>query len=800
MVMAIFAAAAVLAAGVVQVREAAPVIAEVVVEGGTTITAETVEYYLGISPGDPFDAEAIAKNFKRFWESGLVEDLLVSKEDVAPGKVRVIVRVRERPIVKEWKFTGNKKLSTTTLREKLDAAGVTLRRNVPLRSSEVNRARQALAEAYAADGYASAVIVPEIAEEAGQQRIVTFRIDEGGKVRIGEINFEGNQQFSDWRLRRALKKTKQKSLLRPFGKKLIWSRETWGEDSENLKKFYLNRGYKDIVVGEPRTELVARRPDAETQKKKKFATVVTIPVQEGGQYRMGKLSLTGATVFENEKLLALYEIRPGKPYNYSRIEAGNEAVRTLYNSRGYIYAYTNQLLEDGEAPDVVDVVVKIYEGDRYRLGRLEFTGNTKTQEKVLRREFRLFEGDWMDMTAFRRSVFKVNQLGYFKLVEDPLEFKFDEQAKLVNVTVKGQEVGRTDIQFGAGYSELDHFFFQFMFNTRNFMGRGETLGVSLSSGARADSYSLSFSEPYFLDRRMVIGGSIFKQKLDLTTYLQDRKGLTALWGVSVGDFSQLTFLYAYDDTIAQEVVSRLITPDFPNPPPRRRPLPPPYKDMPFADTYFATFAGITSSITPGFFIDTRDDPFDPNQGLSLSTRVKTAGGILGGQFNYVRPEAAVAYFYPVRRRYILAANLEGGRAIPYGGGTLPYWERYRIGGERSLRGFPVYRIFPRDKATGEYFLAENGAPEGGDRYLQLNLEYQIRLGGPLKFILFTDIGNNWHERQGWELANYRHSAGAELRIFLPIFQAPLRFIYSKPIKKFQQDPFESFTFSIGTTF
>lgn len=800
MLKAIIAAAAVLAAGVVQADETTPVIAEVVVEGGTTITTDTVEYYLGISPGDPFDADAVAKSFRRFWESGLVEDLLVEKEEVEPGTVRVIVRVRERPIVKEWKFVGNKKLSTTTLREKLDAAGVTLRRNVPLRMSEVNRARQGLAEAYASDGYASAVIVPEISDEAGQQRTVTFRIDEGGKVRIGEIGFEGNQEYSDWRLRRALKKTKEKSLIRPFGKKLIWSRETWGEDSENLKKFYLNRGYKDIVVGEPRTELVARRPDAETQKKKKFATMVTIPVQEGGQFRMGELSISGASVFENDQLLALYETRPGRVYNYSRIEAGNEAVRTLYNSRGYIYAYTNQLLEDGAEPDVVDVVVKIYEGDRYRLGRLEFTGNSKTQEKVLRREFRLLEGEWMDMTAFRRSVFKVNQLGYFKLAEDPLEFKFEEQAKLVDVTVKGQEVGRTDIQFGAGYSELDHFFFQFMFNTRNFMGRGETLGVSISSGRRADSYSITFSEPYFLDRRMVIGGSIFKQKLDLTTYLQDRKGLTALWGVSVGDFSQLTFLYSYDDTIAQEVVSRLIDPEFPNPPPRRRPLPPPYKDMPFSDTYFATFAGVTSSITPAFFIDSRDDPFDPNQGLSLSTRVKTAGGILGGEFNYVRPEAAVAYFYPLRRRYILAVNLEGGQSIPFSGGELPYWERYRIGGERSLRGFPVYRIFPRDKATGEYFLAENGAPEGGDRYLQLNLEYQIRLGGPLKFILFSDIGNNWHEQQGWELSNYRHSAGAELRIFLPIFQAPLRFIYSKSIKKFEEDPFESFTFSIGTTF
>ena len=194
-------------------------------------------------------------------------------------------------------------------------------------------------------------------------------------------------------------------------------------------------------------------------------------------------------------------------------------------------------------------MVHVSEGDRYRLGRLEFSGNTKTQDKVMRREFRLFEGDWMDMGTLKRSVFKVNQLGYFKLKEDPLEFKFDEAGKLVNVTVKGEEVGRTDIQFGAGYSELDGLFGQFMFNTRNFLGRGETLGLSASFGKRASNYALSFSEPYFLDRRMVIGGSIYKQEqnLDETVsvqqYYRESKGLSLVWGLGVGDFGQFSVSY-----------------------------------------------------------------------------------------------------------------------------------------------------------------------------------------------------------------------------------------------------------------
>jgi outer membrane protein insertion porin family len=780
--------------------EAKPVIADVVVVGGTTITPDTVEYYLGISKGDPYDPKVIQANFHRFWDSGLVENLKVEKEDLGDNKVRVIVTVRERPIVSVWKFSGNKKMSNSSLREKLDSAGVTLRRNVPLRTSEVNRARQALIDEYAKAGYSAAKVDAEITEAGGNQRVVTFKIDEGGKVKIAKIQFAGNHVYSAWRLRHAMKKIKEKSLFRWFGKKLIWNKEAWGEDSENLKKFYMDHGYKDVVVGEPKVTLVARHPNAPTQKKKKFQMVITIPVQEGKRYRMGTLTLEGATVIDTAKLLKLYETKPGKIYNYSLVEAGNEAVRNVYQSRGYIYAYTSQVLTNDEKnPDVANVTVNVYEGDRFRLGRLEFSGNTKTQEKVLRREFRLFEGQYMNMTVFRRSVFKVNQLGYFKLTDDPLDVKIDDKKRLFNVTVKGQEVGRTDIQFGAGYSQLDHFFGQFMFNTRNFLGRGETLGLSLSSGSRASSYSLSFSEPYFLDKRMVIGGSIFDQSLDLTTYKQKTKGGTALWGFSLGAFDQTTFLYSYSDTLAQEVVNRYLQPDAWTPGPHQRPLPVPYSGLPAATPYFAEYRGVTSSFTPGYFYDSRDDPFDPNQGMSTFAKLRLAGGPLGGDFDFLQPQAGFTLFHPLTRRYIVAFNVEGGIILPFNGSEIPYWERYRVGGEQSLRGFQVYEVFPRTKSGG-YFLDSTGAYQGGDRYLQLNLEYQIKVGGPVKFILFSDIGNVWHEDQGWQFSNYRQSAGVELRLFLPMFQAPLRFIYARPIKRFSDDPFDRFTFSIGTTF
>jgi len=779
---------------------AGPVIGKVEVVGGTTVSPETVEYYLGVAEGDPYDPQTIAKNFHRFWDSGLLEDLKVEVEELGEGKVKLIVTVKERAKVTEFEFKGNKKLATSTLKEKLDTAGISLRRNVPLRTSELSRIRRTLLEEYAKEGYLSATVEP-VVEPVGPNAVkVTFVVDEGAKVRIGEIRFEGNQVFSDARLRRAMKKIKERSFLRPWGKKIIWNKENWGEDSENLKKLYLNHGYKDVVIGEPRVELVAKNPEAPTQAKKKYTTVVTIPVEEGRQYRMVSLRIEGATVLPEEKLRKLYELKLPSVYNYSQVEAGNEAVRTLYQSKGYIYAYTNQVLLTREGTeDELDVVVRVYEGDRWRLGRLEFSGNTKTQDKVLRREFRLFEGDFMNMTAFKRSVFKVNQLGYFKLTEDPVAFDFDAERKLVNVSIKGQEVGRTDIQFGAGYSELDRFFLQFAFNTRNFLGRGETLGVSVQSGTRADTYSLSFSEPYFLDKRQFVGGSIYKTNYDLLTQQRHAKGLSAIWGVNIGDFSTFSLSYGYEDVFAKFAVVRTVPAGGEPRGPHRRPLPPPYKDIPAPALYFEQATGVTSAFTPAFGFDSRDDPFDPNQGWSSFVRVRTAGGILGGDFNYVRPEAGVSVFYPASRRVILAANLEGGYIRPFAGSRIPLYDRYFLGGERSLRGFSYYSVVPR-KANGEFFLTPNGSRMGGDRYLQLNLEYQIKLGGPLKLIFFSDIGNTWHEQQGWQLGLLRYSAGAELRITLPIFQAPLRFIYGVNLKPFPDEKRTDFQFSIGSTF
>jgi outer membrane protein insertion porin family len=481
-----------------------------------------------------------------------------------------------------------------------------------------------------------------------------------------------------------------------------------------------------------------------------------------------------------------------------------ENIRKGYHNTGYVYAYTNETWSRREGDEhIVDVAVDVFEGDQFRLGRLEFVGNTTTRDKVLRREFRVAEGQAMNMGLFEASVYKVNALGYWKLEEEPLEFDFDDERKRVNVKVKGNEVGRNDIQFGAGYSELDGFFIQGQFNTRNFLGRGNTLGVSLQLGRRTDLYSLSYTEPYFLDRRILLGGSIFRNAINYTqagfsSYERETTGFTASVGLGVGPFSSVAGVFAFQDDYARYLITRSGSVGDPTSGHERPVDIPPVEGAEF-ERAFEEFTGKVHSFTPTYNKDTRDDPFDPNRGHHLQGRLRLAGGPLGGDFDYVRPELRFTHLIPMGKRTIWAYHAEAGQFLTYGESEIPLYERYRLGGDRSLRGLPYYSVLPRT-AEGGYFFTPGGSRIGGDRYWQVNVEFQVRVGGPVKLVLFADMGNTYVAEQGWDLSLWRRTTGAEMRIFLPIFQAPIRFIYGYNLDPYPDERESDFQFSIGTTF
>jgi outer membrane protein insertion porin family len=779
-------------------------IRDIVVEGGVTLTVDTVSYYLGLEPDDPLDLEFVTDGYQRLWDSGLFESIRIDFEDHEDGTVTVYVVVEERPFVTSVDFDGNKKIKTTDLKDKLDERGVEVPRNVPLKMAQLGRIRSSIKEIYDADGFRSAVVSYRVEDVPPNKKKVVYEIDEGGKVKIADIRFAGNEVFSNSKLRGVLKKTKKKGLRYMFGDKIVYTKEAWDEDRDNLRTFYGNRGYIDVKIGEPVLELIAKNPEAETLKKKKYKMHITIPIEEGPPYILGSFAVDGVTVFKPERLAQIFEVNEGATYNRKVIEDGMEKVREGYHNSGYVYAYTNETYTRREGEErIVDVTVDVFEGDRFFLGRLEFVGNTTTRDKVLRREFRIAEGQYMNMGIFRASVFKVNALGYWKLEEEPLEFDFDDENKKVNVTVKGNEVGRNDVQFGAGYSELDGFFVQGQFNTRNFLGRGNTLGVSLQFGRRSDLYSLSYTEPYFLDRRILLGGSIFKSALDYSQYAgsgyqRETQGMTVSMGLGVGPFSSVSGVLALQDDYSRyQVTNTGQSGDQTAGHVRPTDIPP--IDGATYERAFEVFSGKIHSFTPGYNKDSRDDPFDPNRGQMYYGRLRFAGGILGGDFDYVRPEVGITQFMPWGKKVTLAYHIEAGQFLTYDDSDIPVYERYRLGGDRSLRGLPYYSVLPRTE-EGAYFFTPGGSRLGGDRYWQVNLEYQFRVGGPVKLVLFFDMGNTYVAEQGWDFSLWRRTTGVEMRIFLPIFQAPIRFIYGYNLNPYPDEKDSDFQFSIGTTF
>jgi outer membrane protein insertion porin family len=777
------------------------------VVGYQTVSPDTIAHYLGAKVGDPYDPAKIRENFQTLWDVGLLENVSIEAER-AEGGVTLVVTIEERPTVKDVDFAGNKKFSNTQIKDRLKEAKLEVRPGAPLSLREIAKIRSSIADYYIENGYRSATVDFRIEDISKTEKKLIFVIDEGDKIKIAAIRFEGNHVFGQQRLRNAMSKTKVNTLWRFLSEtSTTYSQANYDADVESIKGRYHSVGYKDVVVKDPVLDIFVKNPKAPPKKQKKRVRI-TIPLVEGDQFFTGKIQIlkidqtgqteeaTASLVVPRETLLKEFrDLPPGSVLNRDRLIEALSKIEGRYKSLGYIYWFADPVYRD-VGNHSVDVDVKLFEGDKFYLGRLEVTGNTTTRDKVIRREFALDEGDVMNMEAVKKSLQKLQQLGYFKVNEEP-EFGVRGAEKKVDLTLKGTETSRNEIQFGAGFSALDGFFGQFSFQTRNFLGRGEVLGASAQLGKISNYYDLSYTIPWFMDRNQTVGASLFSREVNYLNIDEKRKGGSTFFGKGLSLFDSWSVLYQYEDVKA-------------NFPVRGAQVPP---GQPVPPTKFTEVVGTTSSFTPGYRFDSRNDPFDPNQGFRLFSTAQFAGTVLGGTVNFIKPLIGGTGYIGLRfpRRTYFALNLEGGYVLPYGGKDIPIFERFQIGGEQSLRGFRAGAVLPLDK-NNVVFTDESGRILGGDKYFVFNLEYVFLSVGPAKLLAFSDIGNVYHESQKFDLTRVRSSVGLEMRIFLPIFQAPLRFIYSwnlHPITPIDQFGFpinslserrSGFDFSIGRTF
>ncbi len=797
--------------------ERRPVVTSIEVKGLRTLAEESLLFYLGLQVGQPLDNRRLNANLHDLWSRNLIDDIQIETTPDQNG-VKLLIKVEERAVLRSVVYEGLKRISSTDITDRIVKDRIRLHEGEPIDFGEVTRLKSTLEDMYREKGYRFAEIKYKLEEVSPGERRVTFSVDEGDRVRIKKIDFKGNTVFGDWRLRWTMKKTSQSNLVSRFLKHDIYNPATAREDLDKVRDLYRGEGYKNAVISDPLIEVRALNPGAATAKEKKRRLFLTVPVEEGQRFKFGDISIEGNKKYTDDQLLRAFRRHSGGWLRAKIVTDGVEKITDQYKNTGFIETNVSTELKEREG-SVADVIVHVNEGDQYKVGRIEFHGNTRTHDKVLRRELRVQEGMLLNVAGIKNSVFKIEQLQYFKPDKnDPVEFaNVDSEKKTVDLVFKGDEADRTELQVGGGWSQPDGFFGQLSVRTQNFLGRGEAVGVSVQSGGVQNVFDVSYFVPWLLDRPQSVGLQLFKTDYDYTQtdgqrVISKNTGATLTYGRSFGLFNNVSLAYTFSKQRNRRIFTLVDGSILPSE------VQYCVNTLPAGSLVFTQDCRFTvSQLRPSYTYDSLDSRFEPTRGLHLGASVDLTGGPLGGTKYYVRPQVDFTWFRPITDypvRSVFGVNLSVAMIQPLQNRQLTYYDYFFLGGENNgLRGFRYYSAGVVNDAG--HRITEplvNGFVLGGKQKLSASLEYHFLLGGPFRMVLFGDAAGAFDcestvaesnlacRDSGFSFNRMYYTAGAELRILVPMLGAPLRFIYAFNLKPRPEDEFEHFTFSIGTSF
>ncbi len=737
--------------------------------GNDRVTKETVLYYISAREGDAYSEDLLKRDFRILWSTGFFADLRIEQAEGEKGKIVRIVVV-ENPVIKSVAYKTGKKVKEDDIVNKLKEKDEYVLPYSYYSPAKVQKIKRTIGDLLSEKGLQAAKIDAEVARKGKNEVDLTFRIDEGPKIRVGEVVFEGRSKIPESALREAMKDNKAHSVLSWIGGKDVFKQNKISEDVDLIKKRFQENGYMEATVGEPRTEIIEKRTIF--FRKQKMMRLI-IPVHAGYLYRVGEIKIEGTKVVNPKFLRALVKLEKGDVYSTQVREKAIEKMGESYRDVGYLYAQIAPVESLDPKHKVVNVTFNVYEGEIAFLHRLEFRGNNYTKDKVIRREMMLREGDPFSLAYFKNSILRIKQLGLVDLEKEPDINPNPEDPTQIDVQVNVKELQRNNIQFTAGYSGYEGTFVALSYSTVNFLGAGETLEFMIQTGKRVRNYSFGFTEPYLFDQPITVGFNVFDRRIDYPwLYNQKSRGIDLTLGARLFGMWRANATYSYQNI------------DVTVP-----------KDSPYG-SYYGSMYGVgkynISSIEPLLYRSTIDSPLTPSRGSMVSLSLKYAGSFLGGEVSLYRPRIELAHFQPFIANHVIGLHLEAQYVKALKGSTLPFWEKFYLGGERSIRGYEIYTIGPR---------SSTGTILGGEKSLVLNAEYIVPIGGPLWAILFYDIGNSLSSSQKFSLKSMYSSAGLEARVFVPALRVPFRLIFAYNSPKILGDESNfAFRFAVGTTF
>ncbi len=735
--------------GITHAQTSQRLVESVDITGNRRLREDDILYYVQTRPGDPFNEQQIQRDLQAILALGFFDKTAtrVLTEDGARGGVNVIFEVRELPIIRDLQFEGLSSVAESDVLKAFRERRVGVSKESIYDPVKVRNAIRVLKELLAARGHPNATIEERRDEVSATSTALTFEIDEGDRVRVVEVQFEGNQIFSDGKLRGSMKYVKEAGLITRFRGQDILDREKLDVDLRLVNNYMRSKGYLQARTGEPRVEGVGRRRTGfpilplPLLSSVDEGLRVTIPIVEGKLYRIGEMKIEGNSIFSEDQIRSVIGLNKGDIANGEKIgKALFENLKKVYGSQGFI-EYTAEptptFKDNPQNPEegIVDFTIAIDEGKQFTLRRLEFLGNTFTRDFVLRREVLINEGDIYNQTAWEYSVIKLNQSGYFEPIDKDkdADFRTNEEEATVDINLKVTERGRQQISFNGGISGIGGSFFGLEYSTNNLLGRGEILSIQLAAGNRQRSFQFSFTEPYIRNRPITAGFSIFafSQKFfGEGTFLSQNVGAQQGLGGSIFDFlnvseENLFTRTSYGASIfasaplsefyrkrrftqfsrigASYQFSRSSVTD---PEVNRDPNNPGQ----FIPVVYAQPNIITSRGTLSFSYDTRNASIDPTTGRELSVAVALAG--LGGDVRTYQPTLSYTQYFPVRRKRSERPEVFGFRIIAGTVGSfattskvrnanslafvdgVPIFERFFLGDEFTIRGYNVRSISP----------------------------------------------------------------------------------------------------------
>jgi outer membrane protein insertion porin family len=769
-------------------------IEKIVWEGLRRIPRDTMNARILSKPGDPYDPNLLQRDFQAVWNTNFFEDVRLEVEDGEKGKAIYFIVV-ERPLIRRIEYSGVNSVQQSDILERFRDRRVGLTVETQYDPTKVRQAEVVLKELLSEHGRHFAKVGHDLRRVPPNAVILVFVVEEGPKVKVGDISFTGNRYFSDQKLRRAMKGS------RPYGippwinlLAKTYNGAKVQEDLERVREIYQEHGFFRVVVYPPETRTRGTEPWWPASMlhwwfKSGKAVDMRIRVEEGGRYRMGDLTVKSATgddadlgLFTPEGLKLAFPLQRGDIFDVKKIRKSLEDYRKLFGSLGYINMTTIPGTDIDDESRTIDLTLEFEPGKQFFVHRIEFAGNTTTRDKVIRRELLLEEGSVFNSEYWDYSIKRLNQLGYFEeLRPESAEVQQNADEGTVDITLKVKEKGKNSIGLSGGASGVSGSFIGVDYSTNNFLGLGETLSLNLEFGDRQQGFVFGFTEPYLFDRPLQTGFTFFLRRYEFdqlreTSFTTRANSINPILQERLLNFTQNTIgfsvfgsyplkrwrytrvglTYGYDVSDISCVTEgctnlfeslRFRSLEGPN-----------------------TLEGIRSSrVTPTWLYNSTNHPIFATRGTSVFLGLTFEGGPIGGNQKSIRPTFEIKHYRPINAgRNTLAFRFLGAMVTGYGNTVPSPFVRFYTGGEDSIRGFDIRAISPLVyvpiRTRIPFVFADpthpdsNGNPTvrlvnvdvlsrtvsfpGGDTQLLTNFEYRIPIAGPVFVSPFIDVGLN----------------------------------------------------------